>query len=135
MRWSLEVNEKIGKKIKGVKRQTKLEWVQKLEADGNDVTGMLPEEPELFRDLHPYWSAFQILTSSRNSGMSIGSIPLPAYESYFRIFGIDSLEEQLDYLKFVGALDNEYLKVSGEESEKKQQQNNNKSKTKGHGGR
>lgn len=101
---------------------------------------MLPEEPELFNDLHEYWNAFQILTSSRNSGMSLGAIPLPAYESYFRIFGIDSLEEQLDYLKFVGALDNEYLKVSGEESEKKQQKSNTnkpkpKPKSKGRGAR
>ena len=131
MQWSLEASEKIGKKVKGQKRQTKQEWVRKLEEDGHDVAGMLPEEPDLFQDLHAYWGAFQILTSSRNSGMSIGAIPLQAYESYFRIFGVDSLEEQLEYLKFVGALDNEYLKWSGEASEKKQQQSASKPKSKG----
>ena len=121
MQWSLEASEKVGKKVKGQKRQTKQEWVQKLEEDGHDVTGMLPEEPDLFQDLHAYWGAFQILTSSRNSGMSIGAIPLQAYESYFRIFSVDSLEEQLEYLKFVGILDSEYLKWNGEQSEKEQQ--------------
>ena len=75
-----------------------------------------------------YWMAFHVLTSSRSSGMSIGSIPLPAYESYFRIFGIDSLEEQLTYLKFVGALDSEFLSWQGEQSEKEKQKNQNKSK-------
>jgi len=71
---------------------------------------MLDEEPELFDDLAPYWNAFHIMSPSRNTGMSIGAIPLPAYESYFRIFGIDSLEEQLDHIKYVGVLDSEYLK-------------------------
>jgi hypothetical protein len=128
IRWSLITSEKVGKKIDGQKRQTKLEWVQHLEEDGHNVTGMLPDEPELFKDLHIYWNAFHILTSSRNSGMSIGAIPLQAYESYFRIFSVDSLEEQLEYLKFVGALDNEYLKWSGESSEKQRQKNASKEK-------
>jgi hypothetical protein len=128
MRWSLIISEKVGKKIDGQQRQTKFEWVQKLEEDGHDVTGMLPDEPELFSDLNIYWNAFHILTSSRNSGMSIGAIPLQAYESYFRIFSVDSLEEQLEYLKFVGTLDNEYLKWNGETSEKQRQKNKSKEK-------
>lgn len=123
MQWSLKASEKIG-----TGSQTKQEWVQSLEDDGHDVTGMLDEEPELFQDLYIYWNAFQILSSSRNSGMSIGAIPLPAYESYFRIFDIDSLEEQLTHLKFVGALDNEYLRWQGEESEKKRKKSESKSK-------
>jgi hypothetical protein len=126
MMWSLKASEKVG-----TGDQTKLEWVRQLEADGHDTTGMLDEEPDLFHDLHPYWNAFQILSSSRNSGMSIGAIPLPAYESYFRIFGIDSLEEQLAYLKFVGALDNTYLKWQGDEHEKERKKNERKSKSKG----
>jgi len=130
MQWSLEASEKVGKKVKGQKRQTKQEWVRKLEEDGHDVAGMLPEEPDLFQDLHIYWNAFHILTSSRNSGMSIGAIPLQAYESYFRIFGIDSLEEQLEYLKFVGALDNEYLRYSGEENAKKSRESKSKKQQK-----
>ncbi len=110
---------------------TWLEWVRQLEEDGEDTTGMLDEEPELFSDLIVYWSAFHILTSSRNSGMSIGAIPLPAYESYFRIFGVDSLEEQLNYLKFVGVLDSEYLKWRGEKSEADRKKKEGKSKSKG----
>ncbi len=110
---------------------TWLEWVRQLEEDGEDTTGMLDEEPEIFPDMVSYWMAFHILTSSRNSGMSIGAIPLPAYESYFRIFGVDSLEEQLNYLKFVGVLDSEYLKWQGEKSEKERDKNKSKNKSKG----
>jgi len=128
MRWSLKSNEKVG-----TGTQTKREWVEQLEADGHDTSGMLDEEVELYQDLHVYWGAFHVLTSSRNSGMSIGAIPLPAYESYFRIFGVDSLEEQLTYLKFVGTLDNEFLKWQGEQSDKKSKQKDNKPKGKGHG--
>jgi len=123
--WSLKASEKMPGGS-----QTKLEWVQKLEEDGHNVAGMLPEEPELFQDLHIYWNAFHILTSSRNSGMSIGAIPLQAYESYFKIFGIDSLEEQLEYLKFVGALDNEYLRYNGEENAKKKHETKSKKQQK-----
>jgi len=125
MGWSLKASEKIGKGT-----QTKLEWVRQLEEDGHDTTGMLDEEPELFTDLVPYWSAFHTLSSSRNSGMSIGAIPLPAYESYFRIFGVDSHEEQLNYLKFVGVLDSEFLKWQGDKSEKERQKSEHKSKSK-----
>ena len=128
MRWSCIAGEKTGPNS----TQTKREWVEQLQIDGNDPGNILPPEPELYQDLHPYWNAFQIMTSSRNSGMSIGAIPLPAYESYFRIFGVDSLEEQLEYLKFVGTLDNEYLSWQGEKSDKEQNKNKSKSKAKGH---
>jgi len=123
MGWSLKASEK-----KGVGDLTWLEWVRQLEEDGNDVTGMLDEEPEMFSDLAIYWNAFHILSPSRSSGMSVGSIALPAYESYFRIFGVDSLEEQLNYLKFVGVLDSEYLKWQGEKSEENRKKNERKSK-------
>ena len=95
--------------------------------------GMLDEEPDIFSDMVPYWMAFHILTSSRSSGMGVGAIPLPAYESYFRIFGVDSLEEQLNYLKFVGVLDSEYLKWQGEKSEETKRKNEAKSKPKSKG--
>lgn len=131
MRWSLKASEKVGKKIPGQEQQTRLEWVTKLEEEGNDTTGMLDERPELFMDLTVHWDAFHILSSSRNSGMSVGAIPLPAYESYFRIFGIDSLEEQLEYIKFVGVLDSEFLQWQGEKSESDRQKKESKPKQKG----
>jgi len=61
MRWSLKASEKIGKGD-----QTRAEWVEQLERDGHDVTGMLDEEPELFPDLVQYSVAFHMLSSSRN---------------------------------------------------------------------
>ena len=127
MGWNLRASEKMGKSD-----QTRREWVEQLKADGHDVSGLLDEEPELFGDLAPYWNAFSILSSSRNTGMSVGAIPLPAYESYFRIMGIDSLEERFRYIKFVGILDSEYLKWNGEQSEKERKKNESKNKTKSH---
>ena len=129
MRWHLKASEKIGKGD-----QTRGEWVKELEEDGHDVTGLLEEEPDLFPDLVPYWMAFHQLSSSRNSGMSIGSIPPPAHESYFRIMGIDSLEERLEYIHYIGVLDGEYLKWQGEKHEKENKKNkqNSPSKSKGH---
>lgn len=127
MQWSLKANEKAGPNS----TMTKREYVAKLEADGHDASWILDEEPELYSTSYPYWEAFHLLTSSRNTGFGVGAIPLPAYESYFRIFGVDSLEEQLDYLKFVGVLDSEYLKWQGEKSEKDRSRNQSKPKSKG----
>jgi hypothetical protein len=126
MRWHLKASEKVGNG-----NQTRREWVQKLRDDGIDTTGLLDEEPDIFEDLIPYWIAFQVLTSSRNSGMGLGAIPLPAYESYFRIMGIDSLEERLEYIYFVGILDHEFLKWNGEQHEKESKKNKSKSAPKG----
>lgn len=126
MRWSLKASETIGKGD-----MTRLEWVRQLEEEGHDTTGILEEEPILFPDLLPYWNAFHILSSSRNSGLSIGTIPLPAYESYFRIFGIDSLEERFNYIKFVGVLDSEFVSWQGEKNEQKRKRSERKNKTKG----
>jgi len=127
MQWHLKASEKMGKS-----NQTRREWVEQLEADGHDVSGMLDEEPDLFDDLTAYWSAFHILSSSRSVGMGVGAIPLPAYESYFRIMGIDSLEERFEYIKFVGILDSEYLKWNGEQHEKERKKSESKSKPKSH---
>ena len=123
MGWSLKESEK--QKVGNI---TWLEWVKNLEAEGNDVTGMLDEEPDLFPHLHAYWNAFHILSSSRNSGMSVGAIPLPAYESYFRIFGVDSLEERLEYIKYIGVLDSKFIEWQGEKSEKEQKKQKSKQK-------
>ena len=129
MQWHLKSSEKVGKGT-----QTKREWAELLRKDGReeDALLILDEEPELFADLSVYWNAFHILSSSRSSGMGVGAIPLPAYESYFRIMGIDSLDEKFRYLKFVGVLDNEYLKWHGEKNEKEQQKREAKNKAKSH---
>lgn len=124
MRWSLKANKKIGRGD-----QTLGEWVEQLKKDGHDTTGILEDEPELFPDLIVYWNAFHFLNSSRNSGMSIGAIPLPAYESYFHIFGIDSLEERLEYIRFVSVLDSEFLKWQGENREQDKEKNNSKARS------
>jgi len=117
MQWNLKASEKIGSGD-----MTRGEWVEKLQESGQDTSSILEEPPELFPDLVEYWSAFHVLSSSRSSGFSIGYIPLPALESYFRIMNIDSLEERLEYIHFVGVLDSEYLKWQGEQHEKKQKQ-------------
>ena len=57
--------------------------------------------------------------------MGVGAIPLSAYECYFRIWRITDLEDQLEYIRFVGALDSAYLEYQNE-STKKQQKSGNK---------
>jgi hypothetical protein len=79
---------------------------------------VLDDKPELTGDLVPFWNAFQVLSGSRNVGMGVGSIPLSAYESYFRLWKITDWEDQLEYIRFVGALDSEYLAFQNEESKK-----------------
>lgn len=120
MRWHLKANKKVGK---GDNDQTFREWVESLEADGIDTTGMLDDEPDLFSDLIEYWQAFHILSSSRSTGFGVSSIPLPAYESYFNIMGVDSLEERFNYIKFVGVLDNEFMRWQGEKNEAEKKKN------------
>lgn len=82
---------------------------------------MLDDKPELTHDLVPFWNAFQVLSSSRSTGMGVGAIPLSAFESYFRIWRITDLEDQLEYIRFVGALDSEYLAFQNKESKKSQE--------------
>ena len=134
MRWHLKASEKIGKRDRNGHEMTRVEWVEQLQAEGHDTTGLMDEEPDLFPDLIQYWVAFHQLSSSRSSGMSIGPIPLPAHESYFRIMGVDSLEERLEYIHYVGVLDGEYLKWQGEKHEKESKKNkhNTPSKSQGH---
>lgn len=133
MRYHLEASEKMGEKVKGRKQLTKGEWVAKLKEDGQEVPpGLLGEEPDLFEDLIVYWVAFHLLSSSRSSGMSIGAIPLPAYETYFRLMGIDSLEERLEYIHFIGVIDGEYLNYQGDKHEDKSNKSKSPPKPKGH---
>ena len=82
---------------------------------------MLDEKPELTGDLVPFWNAFQVMSRSRSVGMGVGGIPLSAYESYFRIWRITDWEDQLEYLRFVGALDSEYLDFQSENNKKSQE--------------
>jgi len=56
--------------------------------------------------------------------MGVGAIPLSAYESYFRIWKITDLEDQLEYIRFVGALDSVYMEHQSESSKKKQDSGN-----------
>jgi len=80
-------------------------------------------------DLVPFWNAFQVLSSSRSVGMGVGAIPLSAYESYFRIWRITDLEDQLEYIRFVGALDSTYLEHQNESSKNKQKSENKNAKS------
>ena len=58
--------------------------------------------------------------------MGVGAIPLSAYESYFRIWRITELEDQIEYIRFVGALDSVYLEHQNDESKKKSKDSGNK---------
>ena len=85
---------------------------------------MLDDRPDLDSVCMPFWNAYHILSRSRSIGMSSGPIPLSEYEVYFRIFRIDGWEEQLEYIKFVGALDSAYLDYQHKESKRKKSSGN-----------
>lgn len=96
-----------------------MDWFEQLEESGEDTSGITGDRPELFEYLVPYWNAFHVMSKSRSVGMGLGAIPLEAYESYFRIFGIDGLSERLEYITYVGALDSAYLEFQNQESKRK----------------
>ena len=63
-----------------------------------------------------YYNDFQILGSERNSGMSIGSIPVTRIIQYAQLEGIHNIE----MFKIVMLrLDNYYLKLVSEEQKRK----------------
>ena len=79
------------------------------------TSGALPATlarmPELEPALAPYWQAFQDLSPSRRLGLDIGPIPLSEIWAYLEILGIDETERRHDMVRFIRALDDEYLTV------------------------
>lgn len=73
--------------------------------------------PALRADLVIYWEAFQTLSASRQIGLGIGAIPITEIVAYSTELGLEG-EERADMLRFVRALDDEYIAVMNEKQTK-----------------
>lgn len=76
--------------------------------------------PELLPGLALFLQAFEDLSPSRPSGgFGLGSIPFEAIDRYARRFRIDDAEDFDDLVRFVRALDDEYLAWATAEAEQR----------------
>jgi len=57
--------------------------------------------------------------------MSVGPIPISAYESYFSIFRIQNLEERHEIIRIISSVDNHYLKKQNKKKPTKSKKENN----------
>ncbi len=78
------------------------------------------KEPELFFDAMPIWNAFRALSSSRNSGFSIGYIPFSEISDWLSENDIISLEERRHYRQFITFIDEIWVSRLSEKQSKKQ---------------
>ena len=93
-------------------------WFLELERGGEHIPE-LDDQPELFKDLIPYWTAFRELTSSRRPGsMSAGYIPRSEITNYLNEEQIFDSEDRIDYIRWVQFIDSEY--ISFQETKKKE---------------
>jgi hypothetical protein len=79
--------------------------------------------PELLPQALPYWRAFCELSNKRAVGMALCPISMEAIDAYCRFFQIRDLEEKADCLRFLGALDREFLKIQAEKQKQEQEEN------------
>ncbi len=74
--------------------------------------------PELFFDAAPFWIAFSELSSSRQSGMSLGSIPYSEISSWLDENDIISFEQRSLYRRFITKMDNKYVELKNKTKKK-----------------
>jgi len=74
-----------------------------------------PEPPEHQSDV---WEAFHILSDSRQSGMSVGPIPLTEIESFFRMFSINDPDLVHEWLTLIREMDNEFMQFMRNKEDK-----------------
>lgn len=73
---------------------------------------MVPEfesAPELFFDAVPFWEAFTDLSSSRQSGFSVGYIPYSEVTGWLDEDQIFSIEQRKLYRRMVAVIDSIYV--------------------------
>jgi len=98
-----------------------------MEENGRGLPSAIENKPEPFSDAIEYWVAFNELSSSRQSGMSIGHIPYNQISAYMTENDIVSAEERQRFRQIVTSVDNEFVKIqqqkSEQASERKRQRN------------
>lgn len=81
--------------------------------------------PELFPDLMPFWVAFQQLSTSRQSGMGMGYIPLSEIRGYLDEYRIIEWEDRLEWIQWIQTIDRNFVSIHSEsknDSKKPQKQ-------------
>lgn len=71
--------------------------------------GALDGRPEVADENMFYWNAFSVLTTSREVGFSIGNIPLSEIEAFCRLAGIEDVEERMEFVSVIQAMDREFV--------------------------
>jgi hypothetical protein len=100
--------------------------LQTLEEEGHTIPE-LQNQPELFSDLIFYYSAFQELSTSRQSGFGIGHIPRSEIRGYLDDYDITAFEERLECFRWIQFIDREFVKLHNEDANKKKTQKPKKS--------
>jgi len=99
---------------------------------GNPIPDAL-RIPDLFPDAMPFYQAFNDLSGSRNSGMSIGMIPFSEISSYLDEEQILSQEERGRWRHFITLIDAVWVSRQSESKKQvkasmKQQRKNSRGK-------
>ena len=77
--------------------------------DEGHIIPELQNQPELFQDSIPYFSAFHALSSSRQMGFGVGYIPYSEICSYLNENEIFNFEDRLEYFKWIKFIDHAYV--------------------------
>ena len=71
--------------------------------------GALDGRPEVEDHNLFYWNAFSLLTGSRDAGFSLGCIPLSEIEAFCRLARIEDVEERMEFVHIIQAMDREFV--------------------------
>lgn len=102
-----------------LKYGSKLEWFEDLEAQEERPIPALDSKPTLYPDLVLDWEAFWTISSSRQIGMSLGSIQISEVLAFMEMFGIDDYDQRKAMLRRIQVLDSAYLEYFAEKEKRK----------------
>lgn len=85
---------------------------------GQPIPDKIANAPELWLGLGLYYTGFQMLTTSRSSGMGIGPISWVSISEYCLVNEIDG-EARDDFIYLINAMDSAYLTHVNDKSKTK----------------
>ena len=96
-------------------------FLKGLQEEGVDINrgADTSQDPFLFMDAAPIWNGFQELSSSRQSGFSIGYIPHIQITDWLSENDIISLESRKHYRKFITFIDGLWVAHANDKKEPK----------------
>ena len=101
-----------------LKHGDKLEFYEAMEEKTGKTPAPLLDKPSVDTTVQWYLDAFFLLTNSRNTGMSVGRIPLSEITNYGLVFG--TIEDDLrSFCYVINAMDDVYLKHVDSQKPKK----------------